>query len=373
MNLEEYLNLKPLYYDDIDFKYVNNAWKLISNYIKLPYIIHIVGTNGKGSTGRYLSSFLNQSNFSVLHYSSPHIIKFNERIWIDGHNSTDEQLEKSHKFLQDILTTTLLKKLTYFEYTTLLALVLSDGLDYIVLEAGLGGEFDATNIVQNDLTLITTIGLDHIEFLGNTIEKIATTKMKACDKNYILGYQVSNIEVNKTKNKVLNTKNEITFHKNITLPTKAINLPLYLKYNMKLALSALEFLNIKIIDFDIPNLFGRCQKYKENITIDVGHNTLASTVILRQFYDKKIKLIYNSYKDKDYNAVLMILKPIIDEVLIIDIKDDLRIAQYEDIANVCQQLKLNYSKFESINNNNEYLVFGSFKVVEEFLNYLDEI
>ena len=71
---------------------------------------------------------------------------------------------KAHHKLQSILTKELLEKLTYFEYTTLLALYLSDQEDYLVLEAGLGGEFDATNVVKNDLTIVTTLGLDHQNF-----------------------------------------------------------------------------------------------------------------------------------------------------------------------------------------------------------------
>ena len=94
----------------------------------------------------FLASYLSKKSFKTVHYSSPHILKFNERIWLDGRDSSDLELEIAHKTLQDILDTYLLEKLTYFEYTTLLALVLSSSLDYLVLEAGLGGEFDATNV-----------------------------------------------------------------------------------------------------------------------------------------------------------------------------------------------------------------------------------
>ncbi len=366
MGLEEYLNSKPLYYDDIDYNNVNEAWAILKPYITLPYVIHIVGTNGKGSTGRFLASFLYQHSKSTLHYSSPHIIEFNERVWINGLNSTNEQLDFAHTKLQNILPIDLIKKLTYFEYTTLVALVLSSDLDFIVLEAGLGGEFDATNIVQNNLTLITTIGLDHVEFLGDTIEKIASTKMRACDNQYILGYQVSKIEVNNAKENILKDRIEIPLNSSITFPKDTQNLPLYLKNNLRLALSALEFLGLSNTNLSLPKLFGRCQKYKENITIDVGHNSLAATVLLREFLAKKINLIYNSYSDKDYAAVLMILKPIIKKLYIISI-DDSRIAATKDIELVCDKLNIEYCDYKTISKDEEYLVFGSFKVVEEFL------
>ena len=189
-NLNGFLEHKTLYYDKIDFTVVKSSWDKLSQKIKLPFVIHIVGTNGKGSTGRFLAHYLHKKDYKVLHYSSPHIMKFNERIWINGSDVSDENLELAHQFLQDLFEIELLEKLTYFEYTTLLAFYLSKDFDYLVLEAGLGGEFDATNVVENNLSLITTIGLDHQSFLGNTVEEIAATKMRSCDNKMLIGYQV---------------------------------------------------------------------------------------------------------------------------------------------------------------------------------------
>lgn len=188
-SLSGFLEHKTMYYDKIDFSFVNRAFSILEKEIKIPFVIHIVGTNGKGSTGRFLSHYLYKTGFKTLHYSSPHIKKFNERIWINGADVSDNLLQNAHEFLTRIYDEELLLKLTYFEYTTLLALYLSKDCEYLVLEAGLGGEFDATNVVKNDLSLITTIGLDHISFLGNSIEKIARTKMRATNKKMIIGYQ----------------------------------------------------------------------------------------------------------------------------------------------------------------------------------------
>ncbi len=178
-SLKQVLKHKTMYYEKIDFSIIKKSYDIISKYIELPYIIHIVGTNGKGSTGRFLAHYLWKKSFKTLHYSSPHILKFNERIWINGKDSLDFELNFASKKLQKYLPLNLLEKLTYFEYTTLLAFVLADNLDYLVLEAGLGGEFDATNVAKNNLSLITTIDLDHQSFLGNTIEEIAKTKMRS--------------------------------------------------------------------------------------------------------------------------------------------------------------------------------------------------
>ena len=77
VNLQEFLEYKTLYYDKIDFTIVKSSWEILSKKIKLPFVIHIVGTNGKGSTGRFLAHYLHKIDYKVLHYSSPHIMKFN--------------------------------------------------------------------------------------------------------------------------------------------------------------------------------------------------------------------------------------------------------------------------------------------------------
>lgn len=376
-NLEEFLKYKTLYYDKIDFSFVKSSWEKLSKEIKLPFVIHIVGTNGKGSTGRFLAHYLHKKEFKVLHYSSPHIIKFNERIWINGFDVSDENLELAHQFLQDLFEIELLEKLTYFEYTTLLAFYLSKDFDYLVLEAGLGGEFDATNVVENNISLITTIGLDHQSFLGNTVEKIAATKMRSVDNKMLIGYQVFP-EVVKTayevKKQILEQRNksiEIIEVKEFDKYSINDKFASYLKRNLHLVIACLQELKIPIDTklFDDVKLFGRCQKIASNITIDVGHNPLAATVIAKEFENKKITLIYNSYADKDYTEVLKILKPIIKQLVIIEL-DDKRVVKKDDLLNVIKQLNITNKETIKIEENEEYLVFGSFLVVEKFLSLI---
>lgn len=373
-NLEEFLEFKTLYYDKIDFTIVKSSWDLLSQKISLPFVIHIVGTNGKGSTGRFLSHYLNKSNYKVLHYSSPHIINFNERIWINGDDVSNTILESAHLFLQKLLPVNLLEKLTYFEYTTLLSLYLSKDCDYLVLEAGLGGEFDATNVVENDLSLITTIDLDHQSFLGNSVEEIAQTKMRSVDNKMIIGYQVHD-SVYKT---ALEVKKQISNERNREITIDIVEdffkyelnnkFAGYLKRNLHLVIACLNELrvDININLFDDLELFGRCQKIAENITIDVGHNILAARVLKEEFINKKITLIYNSYEDKDYEKVLTILKPIINKIIIIDV-DDKRIVSKNNLLKIIDKLNIIKEDTIEINENEEYLVFGSFLVVEKFL------
>lgn len=377
-SLKEILNHKTMYYDKIDFSFVKKSYDIISKYIDLPYVIHIVGTNGKGSTGRFLAHYLVKKSFKTLHYSSPHILKFNERIWINGKDSSDFELNFASRKLQKYLPINLLEKLTYFEYTTLLAIILSDGLDYLVLEAGLGGEFDGTNVVKNDLSLITTIDLDHQSFLGNTIEEIARTKMRSVDTKMLIGFQIHD-EVYKSAFLVKKELKE-EFNKKVLIQTvKEFNrYPLnekfasYLKTNLHLVIEALNELKIHIDLnlFDEVKLFGRCEKIAENITIDVGHNPLAARVLVKEFEGKKIHLIYNSYKDKDYEKVIKILTPIISKITILEI-DDKRIVNKNNLLDICKDLNIITTSLDKIEGNQEYLVFGSFLVVEKFIKNME--
>src|SRR5574344_668148 len=372
-SLSGFLEYKTMYYDKIDFSFVNRAFSILEKEIKIPFVIHIVGTNGKGSTGRFLSHYLYKTGFKTLHYSSPHIKKFNERIWINGADVSDNLLQNAHEFLTRIYDEELLLKLTYFEYTTLLALYLSKDCEYLVLEAGLGGEFDATNVVKNDLSLITTIGLDHISFLGNSIEKIARTKMRATNKKMIIGYQ----EFNEVYQTALKVKKELKteFNKDIEiLKVENFNIDYnftfasYLKRNLSLVLKRSEELNlpINLEIFNSTPLFGRCQKINNNLFIDVGHNPLAAKVLLKEFENKKINLIYNSYEDKDYKEVLTILKPIIKTIYIIDLEDK-RVVEKSKLIEIVKDLEIDLKQNFEIKEDEEYLAFGSFLVVEKIL------
>ena len=190
LNVFKFIDKKPLFYKKINFQRMPKAYNLIKHHINIPPVIHIIGTNGKGSTGRFLAHTLLKRGYTVGHYTSPHILKFNERIWINGKDISNEKLEEVHQKLQKLLPTEISDALSYFEYTTLLAALAFEGLDFVILEAGLGGEFDATNVFDKKKTLITTIDYDHQNFLGERIEEIATTKLNAIQDEAIIGKQI---------------------------------------------------------------------------------------------------------------------------------------------------------------------------------------
>ena len=162
---------------NIDFK----LERILSVYKKLNIskiankIITVAGTNGKGSTVSFLESVLNEKKYHVGTFTSPHILRYNERIKINGIEIDDESLLETFEMIDEVRGDT---TLTYFEFATLSAFYLfsKSNLDVAVLEVGLGGRLDATNIVDSDISIITSIGIDHTEFLGNTIDSIALEK-----------------------------------------------------------------------------------------------------------------------------------------------------------------------------------------------------
>ncbi|WDR01966.1 bifunctional folylpolyglutamate synthase/dihydrofolate synthase [Devosia algicola] len=143
---------------------------------RLPPVIHVAGTNGKGSTIAYLRAFLEASGRSVHVYTSPHLVRFNERIRLAGRLVSTRRLNQALEHVERVNAG---EPITYFEITTAAALFLFSQIkaDYLLLEVGMGGRFDTTNVVARPLgTIILPVDLDHQHFLGNTIAKIAAEK-----------------------------------------------------------------------------------------------------------------------------------------------------------------------------------------------------
>lgn len=137
--------------------------------------IVVGGTNGKGSTVAFIEAIARAAGWKVGAYTSPHLLRYNERVRIDGQDATDDDLMAAFNAIEDARGAT---TLTYFEYGTLAALQLfaQAGLDLAVLEVGLGGRLDAVNIVDSDVAVITTVDIDHSDWLGEDREAIGTEK-----------------------------------------------------------------------------------------------------------------------------------------------------------------------------------------------------
>lgn len=157
--------------------------KLDAPHLKLQpaeRIIHIAGTNGKGSTANFVRCILEKSGYKVGMFTSPHLINYNERFYIAGRHATDAEIITTKKQICDACND-MLHEISYFEITTLIAILLflqaKPQLDYYIFEVGLGGRLDATNIFpQVACAAITSISFDHVAQLGNTLAQIAREK-----------------------------------------------------------------------------------------------------------------------------------------------------------------------------------------------------
>ncbi len=173
-------------------------------------IIHIAGTNGKGSTAEMMTNILSKAGYKVGKFISPHLIKYNERISIGNQNITDKEIEnlitiidpkiKKYNSLND-------RKITLFELETTMALLYfyEKNCDFVVLETGLGGLYDCTNIVNPIVSIITSIGYDHMQVLGNTLEEIAKQKAGIIKEN---SETIFVEQANEEKNNKINKTNE---------------------------------------------------------------------------------------------------------------------------------------------------------------------
>ena len=160
---------------DLGLERVSQVWARLPQLHQETFVISVAGTNGKGSAVAYLEAILNHAGYSVGCYTSPHLVRYNERIRINGLEVSDDQLCEAFQAIDNARGDT---SLSYFEFGTLAALYLFSQAapDVVVLEVGLGGRLDAVNIVDADAALITSIGLDHQDWLGHDRETIGREK-----------------------------------------------------------------------------------------------------------------------------------------------------------------------------------------------------
>jgi dihydrofolate synthase/folylpolyglutamate synthase len=270
---------------------------------KLSNVIHIAGTNGKGSTSSFLKEILEAHNLSVNVYTSPHLINFNERIRIKGTLITDI-------LLNDILTEIEFKNqnkpITFFEITTAAAFIsfFRDPADFNIIETGLGGRLDATNIIKEKrLCLITKIGYDHLEYLGPKIQDIAFEKSGILRKNtpliishqdnqeafHVIKDQALKLDIdiiktiNLSKNTIIGLKGDHQYENASTALTAAYNLiPNISKEKVQFALTKTLW-HGRIEEIKT----GKILKYRNNITILDGAHNIDGAIALANFLKKQ--------------------------------------------------------------------------------------
>lgn len=375
--VESYMLQKGQEYRTIDKTRARRIYERLKTHIAPPKrTIQVLGTNGKGSTGRFLALMLMQNGASVVHFTSPHIFSFSERFYCNGGVVGDDELKNAHRFLQGF---DFVSECSYFEYATFLAIVLAQNVDYLILEAGVGGELDSTSVIARDLCVFSVIDYDHTEILGDSIEAIATTKLNAVwypnkVPKMVLGAQKYKV-VEKIAKEIAKAHRVEIFMLDSANPSpfahKSQNLH-FLSQNLALALRALEVLGLKCDLKTLPplDLRGRFEAIAPNIIIDVGHNQNAAFAIRQNLGQKKVILVYNSYFQKNIRQILETLQGNIKSVQILRICDNPRIIGQEVLEQILRSLNISYKNFDgvkSIRRDENYLVFGSFSVVEAFL------
>jgi len=160
---------------ELGLERVNDVWRRIQDSDFSCPVILVGGTNGKGSTVACLESIYSQAGYNAATYTSPHLLQYNERIRLAGKMVSDEQLISAFEAVEKARENI---PITYFEFGTLTALMIfsMENPDIVILEVGLGGRLDAVNIVEPDISIITSIALDHTDWLGDTIEEISAEK-----------------------------------------------------------------------------------------------------------------------------------------------------------------------------------------------------
>jgi len=371
--LKEFINLHPKYID-LSLNRLKYLLKKLGNpHNNLPPTIHIAGTNGKGSTLSFIKNILENNNYSVHTYTSPHLEKFSERIHINSKQVNANRLLRSLEYIKKINQK---KPITFFEITTAAAFHLfsKHKADFLILETGLGGRLDATNIIPKKLiSIITSIGIDHEEFLGNTLKKIAIEKLGIIKNtnNVIIAKQ--NKEVDKfILEKLKNQKN--VHHFNHDYKFKSINSKQFVfKFqkiekiirrpllqgihqieNASTALTAAMILKKNNFNIKLSSLGksiyntkwpGRIEKVKfknKYIILDGSHN-LAGAEKLNQYLKEsnaRPNVIFGMLNNKKAFEFLSILKKNIDTLYPIKIPDEKNAYTQEEIYNISKELHL---------------------------------
>lgn len=347
------------------------------NYLNNPQdnlkVFHIAGSNGKGSTASFLASMLMESGFKVGLFTSPHFVKYNERISINGKFIPDSYLINFLNGTQDYIDK---YKPTFFEVTTALAFkyFYDNKVDYAVIEVGLGGRLDATNVVNPLASVITTINIEHSHILGKNLEDIAYEKAGIVKPNkpVYIGIIKKNAERSiieiaaGKKSQIFNLKKLVRIHKDflsLQLGKKTIHLyktSLQGLHQLKnAALSLLVYVN-EISDYRIKyalkgidnvlrntNIQGRYEVIndKPKIILDSAHNPDSVKVFVDEFSKNKYEcenkiLIFGAMKDKNISQMLKLLKNHFDKIFLTSINYE-RAATVEELKSVCVTNNIN--------------------------------
>lgn len=344
MNIDKYLDKFDKFTKDPTLEAMKYILDKFDNPEKKLKIIHVAGTNGKGSVCEMLASIFSKTKYKVGKFISPHLIKFNDGIYINNIQISNKEVEEIiiplSKVVDDYNKTHEIP-VKWFEVITSLVLIYfaKNKCDFAILETGLGGKTDCTNIVDSMVSIITNIGYDHVDILGNTIESITKHKAGIIKKNSDTIFVKQKPEINSiieekcknenTKLHLLDVKEDIQnykFSENIQQfnfkQYKNIRINLKGKTQINNAIEVLECINIlKEKGYEIPNEAielglenvihkARLETLSSNplIVFDGGHNENAINNLMDNinlyYKDKKRIYIVSILKTKDYKTIV---------------------------------------------------------------------
>lgn len=370
-------------------------------------VIHIAGTNGKGSTSTTIETILLEAGYRVGKYTSPHILKFNERIRANGQDITDEDIVKYYQLVKDIVAKTGLRP-TFFEMTTAMMFkYFSDlKLDYVVLETGMGGRFDATNVCEADICVITNVGLDHIEYLGDTIYKIAKEKagiIKNCSKvivadsnpEFLKAISEEKAEIINVLEKYKDARMKLDFKGFVTrieIGEESYDFSLFGDYQFKNFLTAYEMVTELGIDREIikkacKKVVWQCrfERYLEKplVILDGAHNEDGMRelckIIEQGYRSDEVVIITSILKDKDVKHMLKLMRKISDNIVFTSLEDNPRGTTGEKILEQLEEkrgclvendMKKAYEIAKNLNKK-IIVVCGSFYTLSKFKEEID--
>ena len=363
-------------------------------------LIHVAGTNGKGSTCAHIECILRGNGYKVGLYTSPHLINFNERIRVNGLPIKNDEIISFIKSID-----TVIKKIdsTFFEVTTAMALKYFNdhNVDVAIIETGLGGRLDSTNVIQPSMTIMTPISMDHMDILGNNIQQIAKEKSGIIKDDIVLvtakqDRSVMDILFNKAKEKntsviIADSPSNISINPNGTsfiINNKKYKSTLigdFQAENASLAISAIRHFDNKITYNKICSSLrglhwpGRLQSLAKNIYYDVAHNESGIKAILQSCHvvspNQNIYGLFCLKGDKDLDLIANQLKGKFKKLFIAESKNGL-LLDAKSLSTKLINLGINNSPVESIKDGVKLLralikdkdiglVFGTHYVAEE--------
>ena len=392
-SLEHWLNLLETRHSkkiDLGLKRVKQVYDRLGIAKIAPTIITVAGTNGKGSTVAILSAICQSAGYKVAEFTSPHLRHYNERIKINSENATDAAIISAFTQIEKACGDV---SLSYFEYATLAAAIIfkNNHVDVAILEVGLGGRLDSVNVIDPDCAIITTIDIDHTNWLGDTIEAIAYEKAGIMRPNKPVIYGDKNCPQS-----IVDYAKKINAQLEIARPLSPKQRPqhnlsgAYQYKNIASSLAALAALNhLHISEQAITDglqnikLAGRLQTIKQHphVIIDVSHNQQAAKELAKWLQNNPISgttyAVFAVLEDKHASNWLAYFADCIDVWCLSQVDstramltEDLLAALVQSAWLICsfQTVALAYEKAKIMaNSDDRIIVFGSFYTVSEVL------